>query len=67
MDQLANMGEWCTTQHKASGLFERSLKSETTIEQAEAQMLNFLKNNVCVNSGLLAGNSVHIDRLFLLK
>ena len=63
---LSQMDSWCLFHHKASGVYERSLSSDLSVKEAEEQVLLFLE----VLSGFslfLAGNSVHMDRLFLKK
>ncbi|CAD8195068.1 unnamed protein product [Paramecium octaurelia] len=65
---LKGMDQWCMTTHKASGLYEESLKSTLTVQQAEEQILNFLnQNNIPPKVLPLAGNSVYMDRLFVMK
>ncbi|CAD8066504.1 unnamed protein product [Paramecium primaurelia] len=65
---LDGMDQWCTNTHKASGLYEESLKSTVTIQQAEQQILQFLnQNNIPPKVLPLAGNSVYMDRLFVMK
>ncbi|CAG9769624.1 unnamed protein product [Ceutorhynchus assimilis] len=66
-DILDNMNEWCIKQHRKTGLTEASLKSQTTLEEAENIILDFLKNHVTSNTCPLAGNSVYMDRFFLIK
>ncbi|XP_020581193.1 oligoribonuclease isoform X2 [Phalaenopsis equestris] len=64
---LDRMGEWCREHHAASGLTERVLQSTITEEDAEEQVLNFVKNYVGSETPLLAGNSVYVDYMFLKK
>ncbi|CAK89541.1 unnamed protein product (macronuclear) [Paramecium tetraurelia] len=65
---LEGMDQWCTKTHKASGLYEESLKSTLNVQQAEEQILNFLnQNNIPPKVLPLAGNSVYMDRLFVMK
>ena len=68
MEVLSNMNEWCKSHHGTSGLTQRVLLSTTTAQQAEDQVLAFLeKFQVSKGVGLLAGNSVHVDKQFLCK
>ena len=54
--------------HQQTGLTESVLNSKLTIEQAQEQLFKFIKKYVPDERvGLLAGNSVHVDRMFLLK
>ncbi|CAD8096332.1 unnamed protein product [Paramecium sonneborni] len=65
---LDGMDQWCTTTHKGSGLYEECLNSTITVQQAEEQILNFLiQNNIPPKQLPLAGNSVYMDRLFVMK
>ncbi|KAJ8563711.1 hypothetical protein K7X08_032163 [Anisodus acutangulus] len=64
---LDNMGEWCQEHHAASGLSEKVLKSTVTEEEAEKQVIEFVKRNIGTYTPLLAGNSVYVDFQFLKK
>lgn len=65
-DVLNSMNEWCIEHHAASGLTERVRLSNVNMQQAEEQMLNFVKHHVpAPKMALLAGNSVHVDLAFL--
>lgn len=52
--------------HKASGLYESCLKSDVTITKAEEMILEKLVS-VGIKEGqlIIAGNSVHMDKLFI--
>ncbi|KAK4493833.1 hypothetical protein PRZ48_015018 [Zasmidium cellare] len=66
--QLDAMGEWCTAHHAASGLTEACLNSKTTAEQAAGELLAYIKTYVPERKrALLAGNTVHADKGFLVK
>ncbi|XP_015117943.1 probable oligoribonuclease isoform X2 [Diachasma alloeum] len=62
---LNSMNEWCTENHKSTGLSDAVRSSEITLESAEQQLLTFLKKYVPEKSCPLAGNSIYMDRLFL--
>ncbi|KAI9297709.1 exonuclease family protein [Neoconidiobolus thromboides FSU 785] len=65
---LDNMDEWCTTHHKESGLTEKVLQSTITEAKAEEVITEFLKKHIKKEKvALLAGNSVHMDKFFLIK
>lgn len=66
---LNGMDDWCTLHHDKSGLTENVKKSQITLIEAEIQVLNFIKNdcNIKTGEGILAGNSIHIDKTFLMK
>lgn len=65
---LASMNEWCINTHTASGLVDQCIASTTTAEIAASQLLAYIKGYV-PNKGkaLLAGNSVHADKMFLMQ
>ena len=62
---LAAMDEWNTGQHGGSGLTERVLASTCTVEEAQAQTLEFLARHVPPGASPMCGNSVCLDRRFL--
>jgi oligoribonuclease len=67
-EQLDLMGEWCTQHHGDSGLTQACLDSSTTAEEAAEGLLEYIKKFVPERrTGLLAGNSVHADRSFLVQ
>ena len=61
------MNEWCVLHHAQSGLTEKVIKSTKTREQVEQELLAYLDKYMNRGVGILAGNSVHMDRLFMLK
>lgn len=66
---LAGMGDWCTEHHAASGLTESVRASTVTEQQAEQEVLQFVRKHTRGNNGqpLLAGNSVYVDLKFMKK
>jgi oligoribonuclease len=65
MDQ---MGEWCKDHHRKSGLTSACLTSTVSPDQASQDLLRYVKKYVPqTRKALLAGNSVHADRAFLVK
>lgn len=65
---MDNMNEWCINQHGFSGLTQKVLDSVKTREQVEEELLNYIKKWIPdQRQGVLAGNSVHMDRLFMLS
>jgi oligoribonuclease len=66
--QLDAMGEWCTAQHGKTGLTAACLASTTTAEQASEELLAYVQK-YCPErkKALLAGNTVHADRAFLVQ
>ncbi|KAK1230478.1 Phosphatidylinositol 3,4,5-trisphosphate-dependent Rac exchanger 2 protein [Marasmius sp. AFHP31] len=66
--QLDGMGEWCTKQHGESGLTKACLSSPFTKGYVQNAVLSYIKKWVPnERTGVLAGNSVHMDRVFLMK
>jgi len=59
------MDEWNTRQHGGSGLIDRVKASRLNDAQAEAQMLEFLRQHTDPQTSPMCGNSVHQDRRFL--
>ena len=67
-ERLDAMDEWCTVHHGESGLTKAALDSTVTPGQAAFQLLEYIKKYIpSPRVGILAGNSVHVDRLFLSK
>ncbi|CAO3668893.1 unnamed protein product [Umbelopsis vinacea] len=65
---MDNMNDWCIEHHGASGLTRQVLESSIGIEQAQAQVLEFIQTHVPEPQiAQLAGNSVHADKRFLEK
>ncbi|KAL2911836.1 Phosphatidylinositol 3,4,5-trisphosphate-dependent Rac exchanger 2 protein [Polyrhizophydium stewartii] len=65
---MDNMNEWCIEHHGESGLTQAVLDSTLSLADAEKQVLEYVKRYApTVRSGVLAGNSVHVDRQFLCK
>jgi len=66
-DQLDNMSEWCIQTHGNSGLTEQCLSSSTTAETAAKELLAYIKHHIPEpRRALLAGNSIHADKSFLM-
>ncbi|KAI3450167.1 hypothetical protein Pfo_006832 [Paulownia fortunei] len=64
---LDKMGEWCQEHHSESGLTEKVLQSTISEQEAEKQVIEFVKRHVGTYTPLIAGNSVYMDLLFLRK
>lgn len=63
---LLDMNEWCTKTHTATGLLKASQESKITVEQAEDMVLTFIQQYTKRNEVPLAGNTVYMDRYFLI-
>lgn len=66
-DLLNGMDEWNTRQHNQSGLVERVQASTTTEEEAQTQMLVFLKLHTDDGKSPMCGNTIWQDRRFLAR
>ncbi len=64
---LAGMDEWNTAQHGKSGLTDRVKQSDVTMQAAEQQTLDFLKEFVPEKASPMCGNSICQDRRFLAR
>jgi len=67
--KLDAMSEWCIRTHTASGLVAACQSpSAITAQQAATELLTYIKRHVPrQNTALLAGNSVHADKMFLVR
>ena len=64
---LAAMDAWCTQQHGHSGLTAQVRASTTSVAEAEARTLEFLRAHCPPGKSPLCGNSIGHDRRFLLR
>ena len=64
---LDQMNDWCKENHGASGLTQAVRSSTTSLQQAEMEMLSFVRQHTPIKKCPLAGNSVHSDKKFLDK
>ncbi|KAF8201013.1 putative RNA exonuclease [Pholiota molesta] len=67
-EYLDGMDAWCTEQHGRSGLTQACLDSPHTLEFVAEKVLDYVKKWIPTERiGVLAGNSVHADRMFLVE
>lgn len=68
-ETLDKMDEWCQTTHGQLGLIQRILDNpDRTLEKVQAELLEFLKKYISgPKIGIMAGNSVHMDKFFMMK
>ncbi|HVW41336.1 MAG TPA: oligoribonuclease [Amycolatopsis sp.] len=67
-EELANMPDVVRDMHARSGLTEEVRRSTVTIEDAEAQVLAYVRQHVPeLRSAPLAGNSIATDRGFIAR
>ena len=59
---LDKMNDWSRTQHTKSGLLQLIQQSQISLTEAETMVINFLKQYCTSGTGILAGNSVFVDR-----
>ena len=64
---LAAMDKWNQSTHSKSGLIDRVRASTLTEEQAQEQILAFLKHYVPKSGSPMCGNTIGQDRRFLAK
>jgi oligoribonuclease len=61
------MDKWNKDHHTKSGLWKSVQESNVTLEQATAEVLDFLKQELKAKEAPLCGNSIWQDRRFLCK
>jgi oligoribonuclease len=66
-EKLAAMGKWCQDHHGRTGLTNAVRNSAITLQQAYEEVFDFIKKYCPIHTGVLAGNSVWQDRVFLDK
>ncbi|MBS3747267.1 MAG: oligoribonuclease [Wenzhouxiangellaceae bacterium] len=66
-DELADMDEWNTRTHTASGLIQRCLESHVDTRSAERQTLDFLSEFSPPGKSPMCGNSICQDRRFMAR
>jgi len=64
---IENMDRWNILHHTQSGLIDALRKSKWSTEEAEREILNFVKEYCEPKKAPLCGNSIWMDRLFLQK
>ena len=64
---LDGMGEWTKQQHGASGLTERVRTLGRPEEDVKHELIGFIKAQFGDEPAILAGNSIHNDRIFIKK
>uniref|UniRef100_A0A336M2I7 Probable oligoribonuclease n=1 Tax=Culicoides sonorensis TaxID=179676 RepID=A0A336M2I7_CULSO len=64
---LLHMNSWCMKTHTESGLLKASQESKITEEQAEDMVLTFIQQYTKRNEAPLAGNTIYMDRFFLIE
>lgn len=65
--RLQAMDDWNRATHGKSGLWDRVLASQVSLEQAEAQTVHFLGQWIAAGKSPICGNSICQDRRFLAR
>lgn len=67
--RLSSMSEWCINTHTATGLVDACQSSSAiSASQAATELLEYIQRRVPEpRVALLAGNSVHADKMFLMR
>jgi oligoribonuclease len=66
-EKLTSMGKWCQDHHGKTGLTDAVRNSTISLQYAYDEIVAFIKDYCPSNTGILAGNSVWQDRIFLEK
>jgi len=66
-EKLRVMNQWCQEQHVKTGLVEAVRKSTIMLQQAEKEIFDLIRKHCPIHTGVLSGNSVWQDRVFLAK
>jgi len=66
-DVLERIDPWCERQHGASGLLEASRASDISLREAEQRTLLFVREHTHRGMAPLCGNSILLDRRFLMR
>jgi oligoribonuclease len=64
---LDRMTPFVRNMHTVNGLLERVVASQTDLREAERKTLQRIAQHCPMGEGVLAGNSIHQDRRFLVK
>ena len=65
--RLENMNEWAKNQHAVSGLTERVRSEGKAEKDVIREFSEFIRTNFADEPAVLAGNSIHNDRIFIKK
>ncbi len=66
-DVLARMEPFVRDMHTKNGLLDRIRASRTSLRDAERAVFQLVQKHVGFREGILAGNSIHVDRRFLCR
>ena len=66
-DELAHMEPFVREMHTKNGLLERVRKSEFSLRTVEKDATRLISEHTEFGEGILSGNSIYMDRLFLAR
>lgn len=66
-EALLQMEPFVRMMHTKNGLLERVKKSEVSLRTAEKEATKLVLTHCDFGEGILAGNSIHMDRAFLVR
>lgn len=66
-DHFLEMDAWNTKQHTKSGLLQRVKESRVSEQEAEIKTIAFLEKYIPAGHSPMCGNSICLDRRFLIK
>lgn len=64
---MAKANEWSANQHSQSGLLDKIMQSGRPEAEVKHELVGFIKAQFGDEPAILAGNSIHNDRLFIKK
>lgn len=64
-EKLAQMNDWCAEQHTKSGLIDRCRTEGRHEQEVVSELCDFVNTHFRGEPAILAGNSIHNDRLFI--
>lgn len=64
-EKLTGMNEWAQAQHDSSGLTEQVRRQGKPEKQVVDELVTLIKDKFGDEPAILAGNSIHNDRLFI--
>ncbi|MEK7602799.1 MAG: oligoribonuclease [Patescibacteria group bacterium] len=64
---ISSSNPWAFEQHNKSGLFERIRNDGRPDTEVQAELIQFIGEHFNGESAILAGNSIHNDRLFIRR
>ncbi len=66
-ETLSHVDPWVERQHGASGLIDASRSSNVSLGDAEQQTLRFVRRHTHRGTSPLCGNSIFLDRRFIMR